>query len=79
MNKKIGKLLLAIIICVTVTGISAYTVSSLSRMGSRGTEVRNIQTRLKNWGYYNGGVDGIYGTKTRDAVKLFQKKNGLIR
>lgn len=47
------------------------------RYGSRGTTVRQIQTRLKNWGYYKGRVDGIYGYKTTQAVKLFQRKHGL--
>ncbi|MBP0963125.1 MAG: peptidoglycan-binding protein, partial [Oscillospiraceae bacterium] len=53
------------------------TVQVLSQMGSRGQEVRNIQSRLKAWGYYNGQVDGIYGSKTAAAVKNFQKKHGL--
>lgn len=51
--------------------------TALSKMGSTGSEVRQIQTRLKNWGYYTGSVDGIYGTKTKNAVIAFQKKNGL--
>jgi len=52
-------------------------VQALSQMGSRGQEVRNIQSRLKSWGYYSGAVDGIYGKKTVEAVKKFQKKHGL--
>lgn len=55
----------------------AKTAETLSRMGSKGTEVTKIQTRLKNWGYYKGSVDGIYGTATKNAVIAFQKKNGL--
>lgn len=50
---------------------------ALSRYGSRGSEVKTIQTKLKRWGYYSGSVDGIYGSKTVAAVKKFQKKNGL--
>lgn len=50
---------------------------TLSRFGSTGQEVKNIQTRLKNWGYYTGTVDGVYGSKTVSAVKSFQRKNGL--
>ncbi len=57
--------------------ISAFTVSSLSKMGSRSEEVKTIQTKLKNWGYYSGGVDGIFGTQTKNAVIAFQKANGL--
>lgn len=50
---------------------------TLSKLGSTGEEVRQIQTKLKNWGYFNDKIDGIYGPKTRDAVIYFQKKNGL--
>ena len=50
---------------------------ALSKYGSRGEEVRTIQTKLKRWGYYNGNVDGIYGSATLAAVKRFQQKNGL--
>lgn len=52
-------------------------IQTLSKYGSRGNEVREIQTRLKRWGYYNGAVDGIYGSATLAAVKYFQSKNGL--
>lgn len=56
---------------------AAESSEVLSRLGSRGEEVRKIQQRLKNWGYYSGSVDGIYGTQTQNAVKYFQRKNGL--
>lgn len=49
----------------------------LVKYGSRGEDVRTVQTKLKQWGYYNGSVDGIYGYKTSEAVKFFQRKNGL--
>ena len=49
----------------------------MSKRGSRGTEVRNIQSRLSKWGYNPGAVDGIYGAKTEAAVKRFQRNNGL--
>ena len=51
--------------------------AALSKYGSRGSEVRQIQEKLKRWGYYSGNVDGIYGSQTLAAVKKFQKKNGL--
>lgn len=50
---------------------------ALSKYGSSGTEVTQIQTKLKRWGYYNGNIDGVYGSKTVAAVRLFQSKNGL--
>ena len=45
--------------------------------GSTGSTVTTIQTKLSRWGYYSGKVDGIYGSKTVEAVKYFQRKNGL--
>lgn len=50
---------------------------ALSKYGSRGEEVRTIQTKLKRWGYYSGNIDGIYGSQTQSAVRWFQSKNGL--
>ena len=50
---------------------------ALSKYGSRSSEVTQIQTKLKRWGYYTGAIDGIYGTQTLNAVKWFQSKNGL--
>ena len=50
---------------------------ALSKYGSSGSEVTQIQTKLKRWGYYNGTIDGVYGSKTLAAVKWFQSKNGL--
>ena len=59
----------------TETDTAAY-VAAL-RQGSSGATVKKVQQKLKNWGYYSGSVDGIYGKNTVVAVKLFQKKNGL--
>lgn len=53
------------------------TYAAVLKHGARGGEVKEVQRRLKNWGYYNGSVDGIYGPATVSAVKYFQKKNGL--
>ena len=52
-------------------------ILALSKYGSRGAEVTQIQTKLKRWGYYKGNIDGIYGSQTLEAVKYFQRKNGL--
>ena len=47
------------------------------KYGSKGQTVREVQSRLKKWGYYKGGVDGVYGYQTYLGVKAFQRKNGL--
>ena len=51
------------------------SIETLSKYGSRGDEVKQIQEKLKRWGYYNGSIDGIYGSQTLAAVKSFQQKN----
>ena len=40
--------------------------------------VREIQTALKNTGYYRGAIDGKAGPLTRKAIMEFQKNNGLV-
>ena len=54
-----------------------YSRAAVSYYGSSGQEVREIQKRLKAWGYYNGPIDGKYGYLTYQAVRYFQSKNGL--
>lgn len=59
----------------SVPTVSVY--AAVLKQGSRGSEVTTMQRKLKNWGYYFGSVDGIFGSKTKEAVKYFQRKNGL--
>ena len=87
----IGALTLALSVSAAA-GITAVTVSrtdgvaetalnaieaAVLRQGSTGGEVKEVQRRLKEWGYYSGAVDGIFGAGTKQAVIAFQKKNGL--
>ena len=51
--------------------------AAVLRQGSTGSEVKEVQRRLKQWGYYSGSVDGVFGAGTKKAVIAFQKKNGL--
>ena len=78
-KKKIIFLVIFTLILLIITGIilKSNKVEALSKYGSRGDEVIQIQTKLKRWGYYNGNIDGIYGSQTQEAVKYFQRKNGL--
>ena len=70
-------IMLLVITFITVLAMQNNEVLALSKYGSRGSEVRTIPEKLKRWGYYTGGVDGIYGSLTVSAVKKFQQKNGL--
>ena len=72
---------LAVLLCCGITLAvfqqNRVDAATVVKQGSRGEIVRQIQTKLKNWGYYTGGVDGIFGSKTTSAVKSFQRKNKL--
>lgn len=70
-------LIIGILVSTFVAATQNNIVEALSKYGSRGSEVRTIQEKLKRWGYYNGNIDGIYGSQTTAAVKSFQRKNGL--
>ena len=77
---KYGKVLRAAMLAVSMLlllCICAVPISAVLREGSRGSEVRAVQQKLKNWGYYGGEVDGIFGPETHAAVMAFQRKNGL--
>lgn len=70
-------LLLNLLVIALVTGNPGQSVETLSKYGSRGEEVRQIQTKLKEQGLYTGEIDGIYGSGTKNAVIAFQKSKGL--
>lgn len=57
--------------------VSPYVQTAVLKQGATGGEVKELQRRLKQWGYYSGSVDGVYGPQTVKAVKYFQQKNGL--
>lgn len=78
MNRKLFFILFsALILIFSVITFRYSSAPTLSKLGSRGEEVRQIQTRLKSWGYNITYVDGIYGNNTRNAVIQFQRNNGL--
>ena len=68
-----------LILCISLFWILAKIpiAYAVSQYGSSGEEVKQIQTKLKSWGYYTGAIDGIYGSGTYQAVKKFQQNNGL--
>ena len=64
--------LTAALIVLGILGTAMLTAAGLTR-----DEIMTVQKKLKNWGYYGGVVDGVYGPATTAAVKWFQRKNGL--
>ena len=81
MSIKHKKLILAVALIfavnILIITLAQSADAALYKRGSSGATVTEIQTRLKSWGYYNGAVDGIYGSRTESAVKYFQRTNGL--
>jgi len=81
MSKYRKKFILTVSVLLTLNifalALSQYAAADLYKKGSSGATVKEIQTRLKNWGYYYGSVDGIFGSQTEQAVRYFQRKNGL--
>ena len=69
---------LAALLCATLLMTSfAQEARAAVYWGSRGAQVRQVQLKLKQWGYYDGEADGVFGQATYDAVVLFQRRNGL--
>ncbi len=90
MKKRTKPVALLATLCMLVTGLAVNAtlkqadftkepavIAATYKVGSSGSTVKTIQQKLKNWGYYKGAVDGIYGSQTKAAVIYFQKKNGL--
>ena len=86
--KTIYRLIITLIIILSTAFTIIYTnytqnaqnntaVHTLSKLGSKGEEVRRIQKKLKELGHYNGNIDGIYGSATKKAVTSFQKSCGI--
>lgn len=61
------------LVLLAVTSQAAVSIA----WGSTGDDVVTVQRKLKQWGYYDGVIDGRFGQETYDAVVLFQRRNGL--
>lgn len=72
MNKKINSIFIIIII------ILSFSMNSFARveLGDISTQVKEIQQMLNNLGY-DVSIDGIYGYRTKENIKDFQRSNGL--
>ena len=83
LNKIKAIIILTMIFFTIISSISSDNVFITPRVdalgvGSSGDEVEKVQQRLKNWGYYNGTVNGEYGLRPAVAVREFQRSLGLF-
>lgn len=74
MKKSVRVIVLSLLL-VSLLALSAS--ASVVAWGSRGSQVSLVQQKLKQYGYYDGAVDGVFGKETYNAVVWFQEKNGL--
>lgn len=71
-------LLLALILSLVISGMAFAALGDrYLAKGMRGSDVRDMQSRLIQLGYVVGPLDGIYGVKTQAGVRLFQKEHGI--
>ena len=75
-RRRLRRLGTAVAVLLVVLLPLAADAAALKR-GSKGDEVVTLQKKLKQWGYYDGAVDGVFGGGTEKAVQYFQRKNGL--
>jgi len=81
---RLGRRLAAVLILSLAVGAAAFAVGGRGSAqptigwGDTGPWVVNLQSRLSEWGYYFGPIDGYYGGETYDAVIRFQQTNGLV-
>ena len=77
---KVLVLIIALVACISLPFIEGYTIAEARNIvkGDTTANVKMVQTRLKELGYYTYTVDGIFGSRTKKAVKSFQKAQGLV-
>ena len=71
------KRLTALLLALALLAACAQAAGKTLRTGSRGSEVKTLQTALQKLGFYTGAVDGVYGKGTAAAVRAFQSASGL--
>ena len=62
--------------CLCAPALAAYKSTTLKN-GDKGDEVARLQQALIDLGYLSGKADGTFGNRTENALRTFQRKNGL--
>lgn len=65
------------ILVISIVTSLAGSVQTLSKQGSQGSEVKQVQTKLRDLGYYKGSIDSVFGSQTKAALLSFQRAKGL--
>ena len=73
-------LLLLFLVVFNINAGESYNLvlgERVLRRGDEGADVAILQRKLKELGIYKGGIDGIFGGGTEEAVRTLQKKYNL--
>lgn len=73
----LSAVLSVIVFILSIPIVRPVFAEIILEVGSRGDNVTRVQQRLIQYGYLDGEADGRYGEETRNAVLLFQRRNGL--
>ena len=67
----------ALALMLALVPLGTALAATVLEVGSRGSNVIKVQKKLIQYGYMDGEADGRYGEATREAVRYFQRRNGL--
>ncbi|SFF00528.1 N-acetylmuramoyl-L-alanine amidase [Bacillus sp. OV194] len=76
--KMVKKMLILIVMGFTLAATPSLSYAQTLGKGSTGNEVKTLQSRMKNAGYFHGPVTGYYGPLTKYAVANFQLATGIV-
>ena len=77
MKKQLISLFLIFVLLLSVCTVSYAVKPATLSLNSTGDNVKSLQKSLISLGYLKGKADGVFGSKTEEAVKKFQKANDL--
>ncbi len=79
-SRRVGSLVLSLLLLIVILTLGSWAQAQnrVLYWGTSGWDVTQVQQRLASWGYYNGPINGYFGSETSQAVRSFQWKNGLV-
>ncbi|MPM65388.1 hypothetical protein SDC9_112284 [bioreactor metagenome] len=76
--KKVSLLVAVVLVSLLFTSVAFASEDYPVKFGMRGDKVQAVQTMLSESGFYSGAIDGVFGKYTLDAVKEFQRSQGIV-
>ncbi len=76
-TKKLWQLVIILAVNLALLIIVSLSVADAVCLGGSGERVAEIQRKIKNQGFYNGGINGVFDFETRHGIEDFQTSNGI--